>query len=429
MIAILVPAALYGQNGSASGDFGNWLRSSQVNQGAYQTKPCIPTVLPFSMSTDDSLVSGYVGCQGGGGSQSGGGDGFGNSGKGLAQGYLASIIPTPGLTSSSVCGTAGVRCAADAHFAVTPQGEALNQVAHPAGIEARAASGNAPVPRPTFRMLPFAPVFPNQTVTPPRAACGAGNEYTILSVEHLRNRVVAIGGCSGTIFATIPVPSNPLEIELLPDGSQAIVTSFDSAISFIDIASYMVVATIRTTEDINPSGIALSPDGKRAYVTNYTDPGASLLTIDVASHQIVATLPLDAYPQSVFGNPDGTLLWVTFPFNNEIAIVDVLTNTVIKTIGADSPFGVAFNSTGTMAFVASRNPAAVDVYDTTTYRSVRRIPVGAGPSEVGVTPDDLFALVGNFDGSSLTVINLADYSTSTLSLPGTPEGMTIRSSN
>jgi len=54
-------------------------------------------------------------------------DGYGQPGRGLSQGYLASIIPTPALTPSSTCGTAGVRCAADARFAVTGQGEALNQ--------------------------------------------------------------------------------------------------------------------------------------------------------------------------------------------------------------------------------------------------------------------------------------------------------------
>ena len=54
-------------------------------------------------------------------------DGYGQPGRGLSQGYLASIIPTPGLTSSSVCGTTGVRCAADASKAASGQGEALNQ--------------------------------------------------------------------------------------------------------------------------------------------------------------------------------------------------------------------------------------------------------------------------------------------------------------
>jgi hypothetical protein len=54
-------------------------------------------------------------------------DGYGQPGRGLSQGYLASVIPTPGLTSSSVCGTTGVRCAADASKASSGQGESLNQ--------------------------------------------------------------------------------------------------------------------------------------------------------------------------------------------------------------------------------------------------------------------------------------------------------------
>jgi len=54
-------------------------------------------------------------------------DGYGQPGRGLSQGYLASIIPTPGLTLSGVCGTASIRCAADASKAAAGQGEALNQ--------------------------------------------------------------------------------------------------------------------------------------------------------------------------------------------------------------------------------------------------------------------------------------------------------------
>lgn len=54
-------------------------------------------------------------------------DGYGQPGRGLSQGYLASIIPTPGLTSSSVCGTTGIRCAADASKSSSGQGEQLNQ--------------------------------------------------------------------------------------------------------------------------------------------------------------------------------------------------------------------------------------------------------------------------------------------------------------
>jgi len=54
-------------------------------------------------------------------------DGYGQPGRGLSQGYLASIIPTPGLTAAAVCGTVSVRCAADASKSATGQGEQLNQ--------------------------------------------------------------------------------------------------------------------------------------------------------------------------------------------------------------------------------------------------------------------------------------------------------------
>jgi len=53
-------------------------------------------------------------------------DGYGQPGRGLSQGYLASVIPTPGLSAVSGC-TAATRCAADASKSVSGQGEMLNQ--------------------------------------------------------------------------------------------------------------------------------------------------------------------------------------------------------------------------------------------------------------------------------------------------------------
>src|SRR5206468_214787 len=102
------------------------------------------------------------------------------------QGYLTSIIPTPGLTPSSTCGTTGVRCAADAHFAVTGQGEDQGG--------GRAAVSPPLPPLPTFRMLPFPPVFPDQTSPPPEPACDAAHDYVVLAVEHLNDQVQALGG-------------------------------------------------------------------------------------------------------------------------------------------------------------------------------------------------------------------------------------------
>jgi len=53
-------------------------------------------------------------------------DGYGGPGRGASQGYLASIIPTPGLSTAGQC-AAGVRCANDLSKAILGQGESLGQ--------------------------------------------------------------------------------------------------------------------------------------------------------------------------------------------------------------------------------------------------------------------------------------------------------------
>jgi YVTN family beta-propeller protein len=175
----------------------------------------------------------------------------------------------------------------------------------------------------------------------------------------------------------------------------------------------------------NPAGIAISPDGSRAYVASLNDPG-TLLTIDIQKQQVIQTLPVTKYPQSVFLSPDGSLLWITFALDNQIVVVDTLTNTIVKTFTAFIPGAVAFNSTGTLAFVTLNAFNQVEVINTTTYAVVQNIPVGAGPLEIGIAPDDTFAVVTNFSGQSLTMINLTGYATSTIPLPGPPLGLSLR---
>ena len=54
-------------------------------------------------------------------------DGYGQPGRGLSQGYLASVIPTPGIQPAAA-GTAAARNASDAHLSgVAGGGEGLNQ--------------------------------------------------------------------------------------------------------------------------------------------------------------------------------------------------------------------------------------------------------------------------------------------------------------
>ena len=198
-----------------------------------------------------------------------------------------------------------------------------------------------------------------------------------------------------------------LELDITPDGSQVIVTSFDNAITFISTATNTVTGVLRAPGNVNPSGIVISPDGATAYVTSFNIENPGLVVVDVARRAIVQTIPTTSYPQSVFMSPDGALAWVTFPFQNSIYLVDTLTNTVTRNLSVQSPFGVAFNSTGTRAYITNGNtPGTLQVMDTATYKTIRTVPVGNMPVDILVAPDDAFLLVTNYLGNSISVIDL-----------------------
>ncbi|HEY4361754.1 MAG TPA: hypothetical protein VGN17_12320 [Bryobacteraceae bacterium] len=388
--------------------FGNWLSAYNSTLQSYAAKPGIPNIYSFTVLAGNNLVPMYFDTD--------------------ARAFSASVIPTPGLCTSSTFGTTGVRCAADASLKATyGSGEGLNQSRpgpSPAAAQPRALTG-AHEQLPTVRQIPFPPAFPNQTTAPPVPRCDAAHDGPLVVVNHNKASVTILGSCSGTVLKTIPVTSNPLQVEILPDGSQALVTSFDGAITFIDLSTLTVSATMQVSSAYNPTGISISPDGTKAYLAVLTDQGA-LLTIDIAKKQVTRTLNFSGYPQSVLLTPDGSLAWVVFPLDDKVLVIDTLTNTLVRTLSGFNPSAVAFNSTGTQAFLAFGEPGQVLVIDTTTYQLLKTINVGQNPGEIGISPDDTFAVVTNFDGQSVTIINLATYATTNIPVPGPAYGLSMR---
>ncbi len=130
------------------------------------------------------------------------------------------------------------------------------------------------------------------------------------------------------------------------------------------------------------------------------------------------------YPQSVGLTPDGAQAYVLFPFQGVLIIVDTLTMTVARTMYLPGPaYGVAFNSTGTQAYLGCRSPGSIQVIDTATYQIVKSIQVGDNPTDLFVL-DDRVLLTNNFYGQSISVIDLGSLTViQTLSAPGMPSGM------
>jgi YVTN family beta-propeller protein len=279
----------------------------------------------------------------------------------------------------------------------------------------------------SFRDLPSGPLLAEAT-SPVPWVCNSSVNPTIFRVFHVTNVVKRINSCTGQVVATINVPNLPLQVRVSPDGSQAAVTSYSGAITFINTATNTVSSSIQPNDpNFAPDGIAFSPDGSYALVTNYlTPPYAYLAVVDTATMKITSKIPLNTeYPESVFINSDGTLAWVTDPWDNNVEVVDILTGTIVQELRIYEPFSIVFNPTGTRAFVSSGTLSEVAVIDTTTYQVIQTVPAGSGAMDLQITPDGAFIYVNNSTAQSITVIDTQSLKSTTTNIGGTPQGSAL----
>src|SRR5262249_2813532 len=150
-----------------------------------------------------------------------------------------------------------------------------------------------------------------------------------------------------------------LQVDVTQDGTTAAVTGFDSQVFFVDLATNTLKQTVLLDSTLNPDGIALSLDGTRAYITSFNtgSPNPVVLVMDLtqASKPIIAQIPTITYPQGATLTPDGSQLWITSPLSFAMAVIDTQTNTNITNLAIAATTDVAFNSTGTRAYITSGN--------------------------------------------------------------------------
>ncbi len=262
---------------------------------------------------------------------------------------------------------------------------------------------------PTLPFLPFA--IPPLTFgsTPPTltaAECNAQLNPTAYQVNHNVATVTRLNLCTGATVDTVNVTGNPLEIAVTPDGKWGVVTSFFNAITFINTDNDTVANVIQTDQNTFPFGIAISPDGTFALVANFNNVDMDLVVVDLQTQTITGQIPLPyTYPQSVFLSPDGTLAWVTYPFENIVQVIDVMTGDIVSSISVEEPLDVVFNATGTVAYIASETPGSVAVVNTASYKVVANIPTAAGTDDLMLSPDGLILTMNNYFGGSIGAID------------------------
>jgi YVTN family beta-propeller protein len=198
----------------------------------------------------------------------------------------------------------------------------------------------------------------------------------------------------------------------------------EATASLIDLATGEVVATLPTGE--GPHEVGISPDGKHALVTNYRNQksiGNTLTLIDIPSAAVVKTIDLGEYktPHGVEWI-DNERAVVTVENNQALIVVDIAAGEVIQAIGTDQNVShmVALDPNGKRAFVANIGSGSVSVLDLVTGELIKNVPTGDGAEGVAVSTSGQ-VWVTNRAEDTLVVLDGADFSLMKgISSPGFP---------
>jgi YVTN family beta-propeller protein len=241
--------------------------------------------------------------------------------------------------------------------------------------------------------------------------CSAQYQNRLLIPESKRNSVAIMNTCPVGISGRISVGKKPINVVTMPDGQSALVANVDDGtISVINLATRTVSQTI-TLPPLNgfpmrPSGIAILPDGSKAYVTDHVDlPGGAVYVIDLTTMKFSTMFNVGGFPASIAVTPDGSQVWVSSWGGGRVDVYDTLTNTTVTGFSVPQANGVAFNPTGTRAYMASGSLGTVIVADTSTYQVVAQIPAGLYPHAVLVSPTGRHVFVTDPLGNSISLID------------------------
>lgn len=291
-------------------------------------------------------------------------------------------------------------------------------------------------------------------ITPDRKFAYVSAQTTQVSVVNLD---------SNTEVATINFPANSQGVAIAPDGNLAYISTTDSAtinaVEVVDIATNTIVDTINFPANSATGAIAISPDGLKGYVinnnpsrisvfdtsdntiiteitTNISFPvdlsitpdgqkifvanqggGGNVVVIDAATN--IAT-PIIGYPAgfvplTVAVTPDGAKAYASNLTNSSISVMDVATNTWTTDIfGLPATFAIAFSPDSQKAYVVHQSTNNVSVIDVPTDNPTgTSIPVGSGPNDIAITPDQAPIAAFTFEANPAGIPSHFDASAST----------------
>ena len=183
---------------------------------------------------------------------------------------------------------------------------------------------------------------------------------------------------------------DPYNMYYTPDGKFAVVVAEREArLNFLNPSTMKLIESVK----VPCRGIDhmdFSANGR--FLIASCEFAASLVKVDVSTHQPVGTLALEpgGMPQDVRSAPDGNLFYVADMMANGVYVVDPYTFSRVEFIATGKgAHGISISRDAKLMYVSNRGEGTVSVVDLATRKVVKKweIPGGGTPDMGGLSPD------------------------------------------
>jgi len=238
--------------------------------------------------------------------------------------------------------------------------------------------------------------------------------------------VQVIDRSSRAIINTLNTGGVPREIAADPTQDRAIVANESGWIDIIGGAGPPPPDTGSVSQislSGGPLGIAITPSGI-TYVT--LDQANLVARLDRGATSFNTTIPVGVVPSFIAFNPSGTTAYVANQFSDNIGIIDVASNTQTTTIPVTGdPLPVAVAPDGGTLFTTT-NANQLFKIDLATNTVVGSLPLPATSHHLLVHPNDTLLYVATRDAGSVLEVNWRTMTVArTFTLGGRAQGMAI----
>lgn len=188
------------------------------------------------------------------------------------------------------------------------------------------------------------------------------------------------------------VTRNKVLIPVLLAGTVVVVSGFD-ALELPNVGSAVPATQFVNFESAHVHPIDMTPDGTKLLVVNTANNALEIFSITNNALLNTASIPVGLDPVTVRVRSN-TEAWVVDQVSDEISIVDLATNRVVRSLATeDEPADVVFAGAPLKAYVSCAGRESIQIFDLAN--------LGNAPTEVLLTGEQPRALAVSNDGSTV----------------------------